>query len=138
MNRKTAFHFASVLLGASLLAAPVMMGRPTQEQGDAQQPAPDNTKTNQRDRDQNAPTADQQTMNSTDRDITKKIRMSIHEDKSLSTYAHNIKIITQNGKVTLKGPVRSEDEKNTVMAKAVAVAGDGNVMNQVEVAPSKK
>ena len=46
--------------------------------------------------------------------------MAIHEDKSLSTYAHNIKIITQDGKVTLKGPVRSEDEKNNIAAKAAA------------------
>ena len=47
-------------------------------------------------------------------------------DKSLSTYAHNIKIISQNGTVTLKGPVKSDDEKKTVMAKAVAVAGSAD------------
>jgi hyperosmotically inducible protein len=50
-------------------------------------------------------------------------------------YAHNIKIITQDGKVTLRGPVRSEDEKASIEAKAVAVAGAGNVTNQLEVAP---
>jgi osmotically-inducible protein OsmY len=44
-------------------------------------------------------------------------------DKSLSTYAHNVKIISQNGTVTLKGPVRSDDEKRAVVAKAVAVTG---------------
>jgi osmotically-inducible protein OsmY len=64
--------------------------------------------------------------------------MAIHDDKSLSTYAHNIKIITQDGKVTLKGPVRSEDEKSNIGAKAAAVAGDGNVTNQIDVAPSKQ
>jgi osmotically-inducible protein OsmY len=101
---------------------------------DAQQPAPDNTKTN---KGQPAPTADNQKMNASDREITQKIRKSIHEDKSLSTYAHNIKIISQDGKVTLRGPVRSEDEKNNLQAKAVAVAGDGNVMNELEIAPSK-
>jgi hyperosmotically inducible periplasmic protein len=95
---------------------------------------PDNTKIN---KDQSSPTADQQKMNPADRTLTQKIRKSIHEDKSLSTYAHNIKIIAQDGKVTLRGPVRSEDEKNNLQAKAVAVAGDGNVVNQLEVAPAK-
>jgi hyperosmotically inducible periplasmic protein len=101
---------------------------------DAQQAAPDNTKTN---KDQSAPTADDQKMNASDREITQKIRKSIHQDGSLSTYAHNIKIISQNGKVTLRGPVRSEDDKKNLQAKAVAVAGDGNVTNLLEIAPSK-
>ena len=76
-------------------------------------------------------------MNPADRAITQKIRKAIHEDTSLSTYAHNIKIITQNGKVTLRGPVRSEDEKTNLEAKAVSVAGQDNVTDQLEVAPSK-
>jgi osmotically-inducible protein OsmY len=76
-------------------------------------------------------------MNSSDRTITQKIRKSIHQDTSLSTYAHNIKVITQDGKVTLRGPVRSEDEKSNLQAKAVAVAGEENVTNQLEIAPSK-
>jgi len=118
----------SLVFCASLLATP----QPRYQ--DPQQPAPDNTKKN---RDQTPPTADQQKMNSSDRAITQKIRKVIEEDKSLSTYAHNIKIITQDGKVTLRGPVRSEDEKNNIQAKAVAVAGEGNVSNQLEIAPSK-
>ena len=77
-------------------------------------------------------------MNPTDRAITQKIRKAIHEDKSLSTYAHNIKVITQDGKVTLRGPVRSEEEKNNLQAKAVAVAGEENVSNQLEIAPPSK
>jgi hyperosmotically inducible protein len=76
-------------------------------------------------------------MNPADRAITQKIRKAIHEDQSLSTYAHNIKIISQDGKVTLRGPVRSEDEKNNIQAKAVTVAGEENVTNQLEIAPSK-
>jgi osmotically-inducible protein OsmY len=76
-------------------------------------------------------------MNSSDRTITQKIRKSIHQDTSLSTYAHNIKVITQDGKVTLRGPVRSEDEKSNLQAKAVAVAGEENVTNLLEIAPSK-
>jgi hyperosmotically inducible periplasmic protein len=118
----------SVMFSVALMAAPVRHFQ------DAQQPAPDNTKKN---KDQTPPTADQQKMNSSDREITQKIRKAIHEDKSLSTYAHNIKIISQDGKVTLRGPVRSEDEKSNLQAKAVTVAGAENVSNQLEVAPAK-
>ena len=138
MNVKIPLSCKSVLLGASLLIGPALIAQPAQQQSDPQQTPPDNTKTNERDRDQNAPTADQQKMNSSDREITKKIRMAVHQDKSLSTYAHNIKIIAQDGKVTLKGPVRSEDEKTNIAAKATAVAGDGNVINQIDVTPSKR
>ena len=95
---------------------------------------PDNTKVNQRDRKASAVTADQQKVNATDQELTRKIRRSIMADKSLSTYAHNIKIISQNGLVTLKGPVKSDDEKKSVVAKAVAVAGSADkVTDQVSV-----
>jgi osmotically-inducible protein OsmY len=90
---------------------------------------------NERDRSPNEPTADQQKENRSDRDITQQIRQSIMKDKSLSTYAHNVKIITQNGQVTLKGPVRSEDEKKTVEAKAIEVAGENKVTSQLDVKP---
>jgi hyperosmotically inducible protein len=118
----------SLIFCASLVAAPLPRYQ------DPQQPAADNTKTN---KDQTPPTADQQKMNSSDRAITQKIRKSIHQDTSLSTYAHNVKVITQLGKVTLRGPVRSEDEKSNVQAKAVAVVGEENVTNQLEIAPSQ-
>jgi hyperosmotically inducible protein len=98
---------------------------------DTQQPAPDNTKNNRGQQ----PTADQQKMNASDRETTKKIRDGIHKDKSLSTYAHNVKIITQGGKVTLKGPVRSDEEKASIEQIARSVAGAENVENQLEVAP---
>jgi hyperosmotically inducible periplasmic protein len=101
---------------------------------DAQQPAPDNTRAN---KDQSKPTADQQKVNPSDRSIAQQIRKAIHEDTTLSTYAHNVKIISQDGKVTLRGPVRSEDEKSNIEAKAVAVAGQGNVTNELTVAPPK-
>jgi hyperosmotically inducible periplasmic protein len=97
-------------------------------------PKPDSTSVNKRDRDADQATADQQKNNRPDRELTKDIRRSIMADKSLSSYAHNIKIITQNGTVTLKGPVKSEDEKRSVVAKAVAVAGSPDkVTNQVSV-----
>jgi ferritin-like metal-binding protein YciE len=118
----------SLMFGVSLMATPI----PGYQ--DPQQTPTDNTKQN---KDQTNPTADQQKMNPADRALTQKIRKAIHQDSSLSTYAHNIKIITQDGKVTLRGPVRSEDEKTSIEAKAVAVAGQGNVTNQLEVAPAK-
>jgi osmotically-inducible protein OsmY len=76
-------------------------------------------------------------MSPEDRELTKKIRAAIVADKSLSTYAHNIKILAQGGKVTLRGPVRSDEEKSTVIAKATGIAGDGNVTDQMDVAPPK-
>jgi len=101
------------------------------------QTAPDNTKVNTRDRDAGAVTADQQKENTADRDVAKRIRQSVIKDKSLSTYAHNVKIVSQGGQVTLKGPVRSEQEKQTVEAKAVEVAGAGRVVNEMSIAPAK-
>jgi len=95
----------------------------------------DNTKVNERDRNQAEPTADQQKENSADRQLTQKIRRAVVEDKSLSTSAHNVKIISQNGTVTLKGPVKSEEEKQTIESKATQIAGQGNVKNEIEVAP---
>lgn len=89
---------------------------------------------NERDNSANEVTADQQKVNASDRDLTKKIRQSVMADKSLSTYAHNIKIISQNGAVTLKGPVKSNDEKRALVAKAVAVTGSvGKVTDAISV-----
>jgi hyperosmotically inducible periplasmic protein len=101
---------------------------------DAQHLAPDKTKINEN---QTGPTADQGMMNPTDRAITQQIRKVIHHDRSLSPYGRNIKIFIQDGKVTLRGPVRSEEEKGNLEAKAARVAGQENVTNQLEVAPSK-
>ena len=101
-----------------------------------QQPAttqPDNTRTNQRDRQPDQPTADQQKENPSDRDLAKQIRQSFVHDKSLSTYAHNVKVIAEGGKVTLKGPVHSQEEKDTLGAKAAEIAGASNVDNQLDV-----
>ena len=103
----------------------------------AQQPATDNTKMNQADRN-DQPTADQQKDNRSDRELTQHIRQAIMEDKSLSTYAHNVKIISQNGVVTLKGPVRSDDERRAIEAKANEVAGKDKVVNELTVVPDQK
>ncbi len=99
----------------------------------AQTPEPDNTKVNKRDRSKAEPTADQAKEHRSDRETMQTIRKAVTEDKSLSSYAHNVKIIAQNGKVTLKGPVRSEEEKRAIETKAVEVAGEGNVTNDLTV-----
>lgn len=88
------------------------------------------------DEEQNGPTADQAKMNPADRAITQKIRKAIHHDRSLSRYGRNIKIFLQGGKVTLRGPVRSEEEKGNLEAKAASVAGEENVSNELEVRPT--
>ena len=119
-------------LAAVLLVAPLALSRTAASWIAAAQVAPDNTKQNQ---DRSAPTADQQKTNKSDRLMTQQIRKSIMADKSLSTYAHNIKVISQNGKVTLRGPVHSEDEKANVESKAAAVAGKENVSSYIDVVP---
>ena len=97
-------------------------------------PDADNTNMNKRDQKAGAKTADQQKMNASDQELTRSIRAAIVADKSLSTYAHNIKIISQDGMVTLKGPVNSEAEKQTVMAKAVDVTHSAQkVTDQITV-----
>jgi osmotically-inducible protein OsmY len=98
----------------------------------------DNTEVNKRDRNPGEVTADQQKETPADRDLAAKIRREITKDKSLSTYGHNVKIIVQNGVVTLKGPVRSDAEIQTITATASRIAGgDAKVTNQLTVEPSK-
>ena len=117
------------LVVASALLIPVVSAG-------AQTPA-DNTKVNKRDRAEEAVTADQQKENAIDREIAQKIRQALMADKTLSTYAHNVKIIAQNGQVTLKGPVRTDGEKKSVEARATEVAGAGRVTNEITIAPAK-
>lgn len=124
------FLCTGLLLGVGVLAH-------AQEATSQAPSATDNTRTNERDRSASEPTADQQKDNRSDRDITQQIRQSIMKDKSLSTYAHNIKIITQQGQVTLKGPVQSEDEKKAIEAKAAEVAGENKVSSELNVKPQQ-
>ena len=127
MNKPT----VAVLLLSSMLAAPHVI---------AQTPstvAPDNAKSNKVDTSNETATSDAQTNKATDLDLTKRIRQSVMADKSLSTYAHNIKIVTINGSVTLNGVVRSEDEKAAIETKAANIAGKNKVTSDLKIAPSK-
>ena len=95
---------------------------------------PDNTAVNARDRDGRALTATDHSENPADRDLTARLRQQVVSDDSLSTTAKNVKIITNAGVVTLRGPVNSEQEKQAIAAKAKQVAGVQRVDNQLEVA----
>lgn len=99
--------------------------------------APDNTGVNKRDRQAGEPTAEQQKNNRSDLETTRLIRRAVVTDKALSVYAQNIKIIVEHGVVTLKGPVRSEEEKQSIEKKAAEIAGAAQVKNQIEVTPKK-
>ena len=94
----------------------------------------DNSGKNMRDRSDAAKTAGDQSNASADVTITQRIRKAVTADKSLSTNAHNVKIITNEGMVTLRGPVRSAKEKEVIGAKAQRIAGVRHVDNQLEIA----
>ena len=125
-------RLSKIAIGALLLCTPALV-----IQAQNPPPKPDNTKVNERDRAKQEPTADQQKENKSDRQIAQEIRRAIVSDKSLSTYAHNVKVIAQNGSVTLKGPVHSEEEKKAIEAKATEIAGQRTVKNEISVVPEK-
>ena len=93
----------------------------------------DNTGKNVRDRGDDTLTPPDQGGSAPDREVTAKIRQAIVDDDNLSTSAHNVKIITRDGMVTLRGPVKSPEEKAAVAAKAQQVAGVKRVENQLEI-----
>ena len=99
---------------------------------------PDNSAANKQDRNTTQPTADQAKNTTSDREMMQRIRRDIVDDKSLSTYAHNVKIVAKNGKVTLRGPVHSDDEKRTIEEYARKVAGEGNVTSELTVKGDQK
>ena len=99
---------------------------------DSTPPAPDNSAVNVRDRAPGAMTAGQQS-DSTDVELTRRIRRAMVQDHSLSMLAHNVKIISTNGAVMVRGPVKTEEEKTAIANKAQAIAGAGKVDNQLEV-----
>jgi hyperosmotically inducible protein len=94
---------------------------------------PDNTGVNKRDRSGQSLTSGDQGNSKSDREMTRKIRRTITQNDQLSTTAKNIKIITANGKTTLRGPVKSEQEKEQILAAVKGVQGVGEVDNQLEV-----
>ena len=100
---------------------------------EAQYPA-DDTGRNARDSDGKTLTSGDQSNSKNDVEITRQIRQAIVKDDSLSTSAHNVKIITNGGVVTLRGPVASTEERTMVAKKAQKISGVSKVDNQLEVA----
>jgi hyperosmotically inducible periplasmic protein len=98
----------------------------------------DNTKQNSSDQNKNTETAEKQSNSKDDLALTQKIRQAVMKDGSLSMNAKNAKIIAQDGKITLKGPVDSQQEKDTIGAAAGEIAGKEKVDNQLEVKADKK
>ena len=131
MHRKHACLASAGLWLSLAVAVPAIAQQPPTN---TTQAAPDNTKANKTDQ----LNASSQKNGKHDLAITRDIRRALVKDKSLSTYAHNVKVITSNGEVTLKGPVRSEEERKAVEAKAVEVAGQGRVANELTIAPPKQ
>jgi hyperosmotically inducible periplasmic protein len=133
VNRLGTKTKVSTVCGSIVLAGMLAVSVPTFGQ-DSSSPAPNTAPDNTAKNKQHKTTADQQTNASGDRDLTAQIRKSIIADKTLSTYAHNVKIITVNGMVTLKGPVTSDAEKQTVADLAVKAAGGADkVTNSITV-----
>ena len=127
MNKPTV---AVLLLSSMLGAAHVIAQTPSTV-------APDNAKSNKVDVSNATATADAQSNNETDLDLTKRIRQSIMADKSRSTTLTH-QIVTVNGNVTLNGVVRSHDEKGAVETKAATIAGKNKVTNDLKIAPPGK
>jgi hyperosmotically inducible protein len=122
MIRTRTLSFASFLLAATLSTG--ITATPA-----AYAQAPDNSGQNKAE----SPTADNQSNTRSDRETTAQIRKALVADKGLSTYAHNVKIIVQGGKVTLKGPVRSNDERQKVLSDAGSVVSSGQIADQLTV-----
>jgi hyperosmotically inducible periplasmic protein len=124
----------------AVLAAAISSGSATltlaadpSTKGTAAESAPDNTGRNVRDRGATRTSGDQ-SESKADLTTTQKIRQAVMADKSLSMTAHNVKIITADGVVTLRGPVKTEDERIKIAAKAAQLAGADKVENYLEVA----
>jgi osmotically-inducible protein OsmY len=127
----------TIALLASLLVIGCSKDKSDKDQSASAKPSSveaDNTGKNVRDRDDATKTPGDQAENEADRTITQNIRKAIEADDSLSTDAKNVKVITSDGKVTLRGPVKSDKEKADIAAKAKGVSGVKNVDNQIEIA----
>jgi hyperosmotically inducible protein len=121
--------FETFVAGVAVIAIGVI---PTYAQS-SPNPAADNSAQNQTDRNNNTLTPVDQSNKPEDLNITRQLRKSIVDDKSLSTNAKNIKIITVDGKVTLRGPVSNEQERANIAARAGQIAGASNVNDELQV-----
>jgi|HubBroStandDraft_6_1064221.scaffolds.fasta_scaffold1014962_1 hyperosmotically inducible periplasmic protein len=98
----------------------------------------DNTKSNSSEQNKNTETAEKQSNSKDDLALTQKLRQAVMKDGSLSMNAKNVKIIVRDGKVTLRGPVDSQKEKETIDAEAAQIVGKDQLNNELEVKADKK
>jgi osmotically-inducible protein OsmY len=133
LSQEAQMKTPALLLSASLLVAVSFVPVGSSFAQNSSGPVAENTSVNQRDRDHQTLTPMDQSNKEADLKITREIRRAIVKDDMLSTDAKNIKIITVDGAVTLRGPVKTEEEKAAIAAKAAQLAG-GNVRNELEVA----
>jgi osmotically-inducible protein OsmY len=122
---------------ACLWTVPVLIGMQAVAQTPSAGVATDNTKSNKVDPSDRGATADKQGNDAADIDLAKRIRQSVMADKSLSTYGHNVKIVAMNGTVTLNGVVDSAQEKAAIGQKATSIAGNGHVVDDMKLAPTR-
>jgi osmotically-inducible protein OsmY len=124
--------FVTILILGSALAACDQDKTDITQTTASKASAPDNTKTNARDK---APTITpiDQGNSQADIDTTQTIRKAVMGDEDLSTNAKNVKIITNKGVITLRGPVNTAAEKKSIEAKALAAAGSNHVDDQIDI-----
>ena len=127
-NNKSTWLLLAVLAAAS----PIAYGQ-TPDTSKTVTPDADNTRINKADRKNAQPTAQSQSGAKADRELAAAVRKAIVHDKSLSSNAHNVKVIAKDGTVTLRGPVRSDDEKTKVSTLTREVEGVANVDDQLLV-----
>jgi osmotically-inducible protein OsmY len=138
----TILKSATLLTGMTLIlislhaAAQITDQRATADQSTTNSSQNDNTKSN-KDASNSQTTPDDQKNDTSDLSLTQQIRKGIMADKTLSTYAHNVKVVAVGGTVTLNGVVRTAEEKSKVAAIAAQVAGKDHVVDEMKVAPSK-
>ena len=121
----------AVTLSAASMASPQTTPTSASSTGHAA----DNTAVNARDRSGDTPTSSSQSNDASDVKLAAAVRRSLTKDSSLSTLAHNVKVMVSGGAVTLRGPVKSDDEKSRVESIARGVSGVSQVTNELEVKP---
>jgi osmotically-inducible protein OsmY len=127
-NNKATWLLLAVLAGGS----PLVYAQ-TSNTGKTATPDADNTRMNKAEQKNTQPTAQNQSNEKADRELAAAVRKAIVRDKSLSTNAHNVKVVAKDGTVTLRGPVRSDDEKTKVSQLTRQVEGVSNVDDQLLV-----
>ena len=127
-NNKATWLLLAVLAGGS----PLVYAQ-TSNTGKTATPDADNTRMNKADQKNTQPTAQNQSNEKADRELAAAVRKAIVRDKSLSTNAHNVKVVAKDGTVTLRGPVRNDDEKTKVSQLTRQVEGVSNVDDQLLV-----